>query len=417
MRRYALSLAISLPLPSASSESDERLILLSRIAPLFALAYAILWWLNLDTHHAIPRDGTTLVVGRDFLNFWMAGRAAWGADPARFYDLAAYQTEVAKVTGAGYLGQVWSYPPSVMLLAAPFGLLPYLPALLLWTLIGPLVFFLALRQWTKDPRIHIALLLCPAAVFGLISGQFAYFASALILMVLRWRNERPWLAGALLGLLTIKPQLGLFFPVMLLASRDWKVIAAAIISTVVIILLSIVIWGPQLWIAYLSEGVATQSRVLTDPQAIAAPFMPTVFMNLRSAGVSVTLAGVAQAAAALIAAGLIVHKFWKSPPARDWNSNCLFLACALFGTPYVLSYDTLPLTAAAMLAMPPGKLGRWLLLAIYFLTLLQLAAGSIGLPGTALAPLLLAIYLTKLPASSTCVDQRNCPTGRTHSSE
>lgn len=35
----------------------------------------------------IPRDGTGLVVGRDFLNLWFYGRAPLAADPARFYDI------------------------------------------------------------------------------------------------------------------------------------------------------------------------------------------------------------------------------------------------------------------------------------------------------------------------------------------
>jgi hypothetical protein len=388
-------------------DGDDSLRLLSRVAPLFALAYGLLWLFQLDLGKTIPRDGTTLVVGRDFLNFWMAGRAAWGPDAARFYDLATYQAEVAKVTGPGYLGQVWSYPPSIMLLAAPFGRLPYLAGLLLWTLIGPVVLHLALRPWTRDWRVHVAVLLCPAAVFGLISGQFAYLATALILTVLRWRTARPWAAGALLGLLALKPQLGLYFPLMLLAARDWKVIGAAAVSMLCVVGLSIAIWGTAPWLAYLSEGLGTQSRVLSDPEVLAGPFMPTVFMNLRSAGLSLDVARIGQGVASLIAAAMIVHRFIRKPAANDWNANALFLAAAVFGTPYMLSYDTLPLTAAMVLAIPLGPKGRLLLLATYFLTLLQMALGDLHIPGPALVPLLVALYFWKQPTSSTCVDQRN----------
>ena len=206
--------------------ADDRLALLAKVAPWFTLAYAVLWAMSLDPSHAIPRDGTGLVVGRDFLNLWMAGKAAWGPDPARFYDLATYQAAMVPYVGAQYHGQVWSYPPSVMLVAAPFGLLPYLPALILWTMIGPFVFWCSLRGWTEDRLVIVASLLCPAAVFGLISGQFFYLGAALILTVLRWRHARPVAAGALLGLLTIKPQLGLFFPILLLAERNWRGIAS-----------------------------------------------------------------------------------------------------------------------------------------------------------------------------------------------
>ena len=401
---------------SAASNREDSLRLLSRVAPLFALAYALLWLLQLDLAHAIARDGTTLVVGRDFLNFWMAGRAAWGDDPARFYDLATYQAELAKVVGPDYPGQVWSYPPSIMLLAAPFGRMPYLAGLLLWSVVGPVILHIALRGWTRDWRIHVAVLLCPAAVFGLISGQFAYLATALIVTVLRWRTARPLAAGALLGLLTLKPQLGLFFPLMLLAARDWRVIGTAALSTACVVGLSIAIWGTAPWLAYLHEGLATQSRVLSDPEVLAGPFMPTVFMNLRSAGIPVDWAKLVQGAATLTAAGFVILRFAKQPPADDWNSNALFLAAGILGTPYLLSYDTLPLTAAAILAMPAGQRGRILLLAIYFLTLLQMALGDAGLPGPALVPLLALLYFWKQPISSTWVDQRNCPTGRSSAS-
>ena len=387
--------------------SDDRIAFLARIAPLFALAYGLFWLLHLEIGQSIPRDGTTLVVGRDFLNFWMAGRLAWDPDPQRFYDLATYQAEVAKVTGPGYLGQVWSYPPSIMLLAALFGLMPYLPALILWSIIGPAILYFALRNWIPDRRMLIAIVLCPAAVFGLISGQFAFIATALILTVLRWRHARPWAAGVLLGLLTLKPQLGLLFPIMLIACRDWRVIAGAAVSALAIASATAVIWGPEVWTAYLTQGVATQSLVLTDPEVLAGPFMPTVLMNLRGAGVSVDAASIVQSVASLFAAGLIFWRFWRRPPADDWNANAIFLAAALFGTPYLLSYDTLPLTAAVLLTLPMGNVGRWLTFAVWALPLLQLFFGNAGIPGPALIPLAAALYLLKHPANSTCVDHRN----------
>lgn len=379
-------------------EREERLRLLAGAAAVLAVCYSILFMVELDTRPAIPRDGTTLVIGRDFLNFWMAGRAAWNPDPQRFYDLTTYQAAVAKVVGPGYLGQVWSYPPSVMLLAAPFGRLPYLASLLLWSMIGPLVLYVALRPITRDWRVQLAVIASPAAIFGLISGQFAFLATAVIMTVLRWRDTRPYAAGALLGLLTIKPQLGLFVPLLLLASGNLKGFGAAAASTIAVIGLSMLFWGAAPWLAYLHEGIATQSRVLTDPEALGGPFMPTLFMNLRSAGASLQLAWALQIAASVLAAFAVLWVFRRKPDERDWSSNALFLAAAVFGTPYLLSYDTLPLTAATILAMPPGRTGRLLLLATFFLTLLQLVFGGMHVPGPALIPLALVLYLWREPA-------------------
>ncbi len=395
-------------------ERDERLRLLATVAPIFALAYALLYIWYLDTGPAIPRDGTGLVAGRDFLNSWMVGRIAWGPDPARFYDIALYQAEVAKVTGPGYLGQVWSYPPHQMLIGAPLALIPYGPALVVWTILGAAIFAAAVRGWSHDRRMFSALMLCPAAIFGIISGQLAFAAAGVILTALRWRQARPWAAGALLGLLTVKPQLGLFFPVLLLAARDWKVIGGALASTAALVGTSIALWGVAPWKAYLTIGIETQSAVLSDPLATVAPFMPTIFMNLRSGGVDNHVAGLVQTLVAAGAAGLIAWRFWRRPPATD--ANALFLCAAAAGTAYMLSYDTLAMTAAVVLASPPGKTGRWLMLGIYFLFLIQILFGNVGMPGPALLPLAMAVYLAKQAASSTWVDQRNWPTGSTPSS-
>jgi len=303
----------------------------------------------------------------------------------------------------------------VMLVAAPFGLLPYLPALILWTMIGPFAFLFALRGWTKDRRVIVASLLCPAAVFGLISGQFFYLGAALILTVLRWRHARPVAAGALLGLLTIKPQLGLFFPILLLAERNWRSIASAALVASLIVGLTSLLWGAETWAAYLGEGASTQSRVLSDPERLGAPFMPTIFMNLRTIHVPVGVAYGVQAVASLAAVGLILW-FFAWPRFNAATGATLFLAAAAFGTPYLLSYDTLAFATAVLLAAPVGSTGRWLTFGAWFLPLLQLAAGSIGVPGPALIAVAVACYLVRQAASSTCVDQRNCPTGRTQSS-
>jgi hypothetical protein len=87
---------------------------------LFAVTF-VAYALTIDWRGTIPRDGTTLAVGRDFLNIWMYGRAAWSADPGQFYDLDAYHAAIRGLLGMELNGQNWSYPPSMLLLAARSG--------------------------------------------------------------------------------------------------------------------------------------------------------------------------------------------------------------------------------------------------------------------------------------------------------
>ncbi|MEA2930751.1 MAG: hypothetical protein QOG38_3179, partial [Hyphomicrobiales bacterium] len=130
-----------------------------------ALAYlATISWVA-----PIARDSTGLVVGRDFLNFWMYGRAAALPDPQRFYDPLVYARELTALLWPDYPEQNFSYPPAMMLIAAPFGRLPYMPALLTWTALGIAAFVTVARQHL-DRRALIALTLSPASLFCLMSG-------------------------------------------------------------------------------------------------------------------------------------------------------------------------------------------------------------------------------------------------------
>ena len=144
-------------------ENHEAIRALSFLGAFFFLVAVIGYLLTASWSPEIPRDGTSLVVGRDFLNFWMYGRAAPTADPSRFYDVTEYNRALQALLGAGYPGLNRSYPPSIFFLAAPFGQLGYLTALLLWTLLGSAIFFAVARRHiaAKEWQSRAALLLRP----------------------------------------------------------------------------------------------------------------------------------------------------------------------------------------------------------------------------------------------------------------
>ena len=371
----------------------SRIGLLGIGAGLLLLIFVPAYLLTLTAGTGIPRDGTTLVVGRDFLNIWMYGRAAWQPDPAQYYDMERYLRALGPVVGAGYPGQLWSYPPVALLIAAPFGLLSYMPALGLWILLNIVSFTVALRLWTRDWRLIALLLASPAALLGLMSGQFALLAASVVLAVLRWRESRPLLAGCLLGLLTVKPQIALLFPLLFLATGNVRAFAAAACSSLALAGLVAMLWGTDIWRVYLETGIANQSLVLSDPDRLAGPFMPTLFMNLRVVGVPVPLASAAQSGLALLAALLVWRCFRRRPEPADPAPTLLFLACGLSATPYILSYDTLSFAAMAVLLLAGGRGGLLAILA-FFLPLLQIVAGMAGLPGPGLVPMLVALSLT-----------------------
>ncbi len=382
--------------PAHASDHADALRSTVGLGLFFAAATAAWYVWTLHAGPTIPRDGSTLVVGRDFLNTWMAGRATRLPDPGRWYDASAYQAALAALLGPGYPGQNWSYPPTVMLLAAPFGRLGYLPALACWTGLGLAIFVATVRSGALTIRPLVAMLASPAAVFCLISGQSSLLTAAAMVGIFALLDRRPAIAGVLIGCLTLKPQLGVLFPVMLAASGRWRAFAAAAATALLLAGLTTMLFGTEPWTDFLLKGLPVQNIVLTDPEGIATPFYPTVFMNLRGIGASYLLAMAVQGAVALAAAALVG---WAFARRRDMDRDeraILFLACSVAATPYLLAYDTLPLAVAMLTALGRGALdarGRLLAKLVFWLPLIQMGLGGLHIPGGALIAPAVALHV------------------------
>jgi hypothetical protein len=400
----------------AQKANGETIRALAILGAFFFAATIVGYLATMSWTHDIPRDGTTLVIGRDFLNFWMYGRAAPMADPGRFYDLAAYHGALEVLLGPSYPGQNWSYPPSIFFFAAPFGQFGYLPALLIWTLIGVGIFCGVARHHLADNRLLAALLLSPAAVLCVISGQSSLITAAMLVTIFAWLDRRPIAAGVLIGLLTLKPQLGILLPVMLIASARWRVFAAAAIATLGLVTATALVFGPQVWVDFATKGLAANNLVLADPERIATPFYPTIFMNLR--GIDLPY-GIAMAVQLCFSVAAVAAVGWAFRARRDADPQMLmvlFFACSVTAVPYLLSYDTLALTFASLLLLGTGALdtpGRRFVQLAYWLPILQIGLGNLHVPGPALIAPAVALYVfTRLRGSSLAAPAASAFTAR-----
>jgi Glycosyltransferase family 87 len=382
--------------PQHGAEADRETIKAFAILGGFFFAATLGLYLY-KLHGGVPflRDGSSLVIGRDFLNFWMYGHAATLPDPGRWYDAAVYQHALADLLGPGYPGQNWSYPPTIMLIAAPFGQLGYLPALAIWTLLGIVVVLIAARRLVADRRTLFALIVSPAAVFCIISGQSSLISAAMLIGIFAWLDRRPLLAGLLIGLLTLKPQLGLLIPFLLIASGRWRVFIVAGVTAAALAALAAALFGVDSWIAFITQGLPTQNLVMADPEGIATPFFPTVFMNLRGIGLPYAAAMAVQLCFTLAAAAAIVWAFRYRADADPRLLFALFAACAVAAVPYLLVYDTMILTIAVLSLAAYGLLdrpGTWMARLVFWLPLLQIGLGNLHIPGPGLIAPAVALY-------------------------
>jgi hypothetical protein len=349
---------------------------------------------------AFPRDKATLVLGRDFLNLWMYGRALFdGGAPARFYDIATYNDALAQMLGTGYPGQNWPNPPTALVVMAPFGLLSYFPALLAWAGVSLLAFYLAGRREVANWRTLAITAVSPAALLCALSGQSSLLTTAALLAIFAQLDKRPYLAGMLIGLLTVKPQLGILFPFALIASGRWRVFIAAGITALALVAASVALGGAESWHAYIVKALPLQREVLQDAAGTAMPFHPTVFMNIRGV-VGNHAAEIIQFAFTLAAVVAVSVAFRYRRDSDPRILQALFLACTVSASPYMGAYDLLPLTFAAVALIAEEKLdarGRRLAQLVYWSPALQLLFGTMQLPGPGfIAPLFSAYLLQRL---------------------
>jgi len=284
----------------------------------------------------------------DFFVFWSAARwlAERGLAPG-IYDVEtfrAFQAGLLAETAAAY--RPFAYPPTGLLAMAPLALFPLGTALALF-LGASLAVYLAALAW-RAPGRAAALVCAPASLMNVVVGQNGFLTAGLLYGGLNLAARRPWIAGALIALLAIKPQLGVLVPIALIAARQWTCLIAAGLGTIALIGLSAALGGIAIWTAWLdllpafaantAANIDSASRLMVSP--------PAVFLTLGLDYETARLLHLPIALAAGLAVWRLCGRFGLSP-----LSIAGVLAATLLATPFAYFYDlTIAAGAAAILA-------------------------------------------------------------------
>lgn len=340
------------------------------------------------------RDGLTNGAGRpfgdDFINYWSAAFLAWHGRAAEVYDWSAFHAFEERVAGAALDFYHYSYPPVLPVLTAPLAALGYVPALFLWLVAGWLCFFLALRTVRPDRGVLFLALATPAVFISAVGGQNGTFTAAFLGGGLSLLERRPVMAGVLLGLLIQKPQLGLLLPVALLAGGHFRALSAAAITAAVLVLASILLFGPEIWTAYFRNAAILREAVLENGVGVWHR-MVSVFVAARRLGVGVPAAYGAQAVIALAVAAAIALMWHRdvAAPAK----NALLVVGTFLATPYLQDYDLVvgAFVALWLVEFYPAGMPRPALLGAALILMAPLAASPLAnLTGYEFGPLLVA---------------------------
>lgn len=335
--------------------------------------------------------------GGDFGFFWAAPQIA-AHHITTLFSPPEYMAAMTQLYPGGDINRnelPYAYPLHSLFFYAPFAALPYLPALAVWTLSGIAAYGAAVAACAGPGTRRLAAavaLAAPAVVVCVMVRQNGLFiAAASLLVLLCLQRNRPVLAGILLGCLTLKPHLFVLWPLMLLVQRQWRCLAAASLTTVFLVGLSLAVHGVHAWQLYLDTVPGIQWRYTSwhDEAAGLRTFqlmMPGVVMAVRLLGLPLNATIALQCTIAALVMASTARVFYRRTLPLPLTAM-LLASGGLLLTPYGYNYD-LPLLSAAIilhwLHTPTpswqrgiGLLGVWLAVLVYPLNFALMPLGPI----------------------------------------
>lgn len=341
-----------------------------------AAALAAIFRVWLETRVGLT-NGHGIPLGEDFINFWSGAVMAATGKARAVYDFNAFHAFQQTIVRGPIQLYHYSYPPVMLMISRPLAFLPYLVALLLWSLAGLAAFAFMLRLVWPAPAALLYALAIPATFINLLDGQNGLGTAAILGAGLYWLPRRPVVSGALFGvLLACKPQLALLVPLALLAERDWRALGAMIASSVTLALVTLPLYGWTLWADY-RERVAILRHTIMENNAGTWRLMPSAFIMARSLSLPVVEAYAIQGIVTVIVSGLVIWVWHQRDQARPIK-NAILILSLLLASPYVQNYD---LAIAALVPV-------WLLMglpendarrrAVFMVAIILLVAPMIG---------------------------------------
>lgn len=306
---------------------------------------------------AVGTENMTLPSGQpffgDFMAFWSAGRAALDGHVAEIHDRAMLWPLQQSIAPDVKFYAPWNSPPTFLLIVCVLALAPYPVAAIAFLVGTALLFFWAIRQFLPDTRALIFPATAPAVIYQIGTVQAGMLIAGISGLALHWLDKRPRLAGALVGLLAIKPHLAIMWPLFLALSGRWRAFAAAAIATIAFVAFAGLVFGFESYERWFESLAASQS--LITEQRVTTPAYASLYANLLGLGAphAVALSLHALSAVAGVVAACLV--FRTKDAALGGAALC---AATLLVSPYLFFYDfTLLLIGAALLGVPRTPLG------------------------------------------------------------
>ncbi len=359
-------------------------------------------------------------LGGDFVSFYAASKLALTGHAADAWNPAAHRiAENSLFRGPhGYLA--FFYPPPYLLVCWPLALLPYGWSALAWmtgttaVALGLLrTFFRRLRPEGAIPLV--VLLAFPAVWINIGCGQNGAVTLAILTGGFLLMDRRPFIAGLILGLMVIKPQLAICLPFVLggaaLADPNrWKTFFATGFSALALCAIAWLAVGSTGYAAFFANS--TYAREVLNQGLVDPALMQSLYAGLRTLGTPMTAAYALQGLLSVVVLAMAAYTAFKYRPS-GLTLGALTISATVLATPFLLDYDLL-LTALPLgwLVLTGAKNGfrNWeklLLLVAFLLPLVTRKLAQLAhLPIAPLIMLAVFAFIIRRIASETTVEIR-----------
>jgi arabinofuranan 3-O-arabinosyltransferase len=307
----------------------------------FPVAYFTHWWIY---------DSNGLGIPTDFVNVWAAGRLVLDGHPAQAYDWDIQKQVELALLGQDFIGYfAWHYPPPFLFVASLLAQFPYSVAFIGWVSVSFLPYLAMMRAIVGRPFGLMLAAAFPIVFNNTLVGQNGFLTAALIGGALYLLPLRPVLAGVCLGLLSYKPQYGLLFPIVLIATSQWTVFLSAGLTAAAMALASWLAFGAESWQAFFHWMPMFSQAFLTEGKATWWK-LQSIFSLVRYLGGTEHLAWMFQWVLTASVA-VVLTLMWRSRVSYPLKAAAL-AAGTLLTTPYLFMYDMM------VLAVPVAFLVR-----------------------------------------------------------
>jgi hypothetical protein len=177
-----------------------------------------------------------------------------------------------------------------------------------------------------------------------LAGSNAVLVTALIVGGFALMESKPFVAGALLGVVIFKPQFFPLLPLALIAAGQRRALIGMTASVLALVLFSAVLFGPSLWLDWMNVYLHPQQVAGVNGTDWGHSWDDSVSTYVSLLGAPHWLATAAQGLGIAIAMAVT----WCAFRSRHRQRLAILLCAALLASPHVSNYDLLFLGIAAL---------------------------------------------------------------------